>query len=44
MLRTADPELAEAVEALAPMLLGRAEARDDAQNAVAEIEELLGTA
>ena len=44
MLRSADPELADAVEALAPMLLGRAEARDDGQRAIAEIEELLGTA
>jgi len=41
LLRSSDPELADAVEALAPMLLGRAEARDDAQRAVAEVEELL---
>ena len=41
LLRTSDPELADAVEALAPMLLGRAEARDDGQRAVAEVEELL---
>jgi hypothetical protein len=44
MLRSADPELADAVEALAPMLLGRAEARDAAQRAVAEVEEILGVA
>ena len=42
LLRGNDPELADAVEALAPMLLGRAEARDDAQRAVAEVEGLLG--
>jgi hypothetical protein len=41
LLRTSDPELADAVESLAPMLLGRAEARDDAQHAIAEAEELL---
>ncbi len=41
LLRTTDPELADAVEALAPMLLGRAEARDDAQRAVTAVEELL---
>lgn len=42
MLRGADPELADAVEALAPMLLSRAEARDTAERAVAEVESLLG--
>jgi len=42
MLRGADPELADAVEALAPMLLSRAEARDTAERAVAEAEALLG--
>lgn len=41
LLRSSDPELADAVEALAPMLLGRAEARDEAQLAVAEVEDLL---
>jgi len=41
LLRGTDPELADAVEAIAPMLLGRAEARDEAQRAVAEAEELL---
>jgi hypothetical protein len=42
MLRGADPELADAVESLAPMLLSRAEARDVAERAVAEAEALLG--
>ena len=42
MLRGADPELADAVEALAPMLLSRAEARDTAERAVAEAQALLG--
>ncbi len=41
-LRTADPELAGAVEALAPMLLGRAVARTEGQLAVAAIQDLLG--
>jgi hypothetical protein len=41
LLRSSDPELADAVEALAPMLLGRAEALDDARHAVAEAEDLL---
>ena len=42
MLRGTDTELADAVEALAPMLLSRAEARDTAERAVAEVETLLG--
>jgi hypothetical protein len=42
LLRAADPELADAVEALAPMLLSRAEARDVAERAVAEAQALLG--
>jgi len=42
MLRGNDPELADAVEALAPMLLSRAEARDTAERAVAEAQTLLG--
>ena len=41
LLRTSDPELADAVEALAPMLLSRAEARDDARRAIAEAQDLL---
>ena len=42
MLRGEDPELADAVEALAPMLLSRAESRDVAQRAVTEAQVLLG--
>lgn len=40
-LRAADPELADAIEALAPMLLGRAEVREEAGAAIAAIEALL---
>ncbi len=40
-LRGSDPELAEAIEQLAPMLLGRAEALQDAVEAIAAIQELL---
>jgi hypothetical protein len=40
-LRSADPELAEAVEALAPMIYGRARAAKDAVSAIAAIEEML---
>lgn len=37
-----DEELAEAVEALGPMLLGRANARDDAERAIGSVERMLG--
>jgi hypothetical protein len=37
-----DPELAAAIEALAPMLLGRAEVREVAHAAIASVEALLG--
>ncbi|MDZ7729508.1 MAG: hypothetical protein U5Q44_15665 [Dehalococcoidia bacterium] len=37
-----DEELAEAVETLGPMLLGRAQARDDASRAIGSIERMLG--
>lgn len=40
-LRTHDPELADAIEALAPMLLGRAHGRAQAAAALAAVEELL---
>jgi hypothetical protein len=40
-LRRADPELAEAVEALSMLLLGRAETRETARAALAALEELL---
>lgn len=40
-LRGADPELADAIEALAPMLLGRAEVREEAGAAIEAIEALL---
>jgi hypothetical protein len=40
-LRSADPELAGAVEALAPMIYGRARAARDAASAIAAIEEML---
>ncbi|MXY36987.1 MAG: hypothetical protein F4Y54_09555 [Dehalococcoidia bacterium] len=36
-----DPELARAIEALAPLLLNRAEARDQREAAVAAVELLL---
>jgi hypothetical protein len=42
LLRGTDTELADAVEALAPMLLSRAEARDTAERAVTEVETLFG--
>ncbi len=38
----ADPELARVIEALAPMLLGHIEVREEARDAVAAIEALLG--
>jgi len=40
-LRATDPELADAVEAVSPMLLGRAEAHEDARLAIVELERLL---
>jgi hypothetical protein len=39
-LRERDPELADVIEALAPVLLSRAEGREDALKAVAEVESL----
>ena len=40
-LRGGDAELADAVEAVAQVLLGRAESREDARAALAELEKLL---
>lgn len=40
-LRSADPELAEAVEALSVLLLGRAETRETARAAISALEDLL---
>lgn len=40
-LRVETPELADAVEALAPLLLGRAAVREEAGAAIAAIEALL---
>jgi hypothetical protein len=40
-LRTDDPELATVIEAIAPMLLGRTEARADGEAAVRWVEQLL---
>lgn len=37
-----DAELASVIEALAPMLLGRIEVREDAREAIATIEAMLG--
>ena len=41
-LRKRDAELADIVEALSPVFLARAEARDEAQCALAEVETLFG--
>lgn len=41
LLRRRDDELAEMVESVAPVLLARAEARDEARQALALIESLL---
>ena len=41
LLRSSDPELAATVEAIAPMLLSRAESRENARKAVKAVEELL---
>lgn len=38
----ADPDLARVIEALAPMLLGTIEVREEAQEAIATIEAFLG--
>ena len=40
LLRARDAELADAVEALSPMLLGRAQARDDADSAIRSIQAM----
>ncbi len=40
-LRGTDPELADAIEQIAPMLLGRAEALQEGAEAIAAVEELL---
>ena len=42
LLRRDDPELADAIEAIAPMLLGRAQAQEDAQAALDAVRALLG--
>jgi hypothetical protein len=41
MLRGHDPELADAVEAIAPMLLGRAHAKQEGGEAVDAVEAML---
>ena len=40
-LRRSDPELADAIDAIAPMLLARLEAREVSASAIAAVEELL---
>lgn len=40
-LRRADPELADTIEAIAPMLLARLECREESSHAVAAAERLL---
>lgn len=40
-LQVDDPELSEAVEAISPMLLGRARAREESNDAIRELEQLL---
>ncbi len=42
-LRRDDPELADAIEAIAPMLLGRAQAREEAQAAVDAVSALFAS-
>lgn len=42
-LRAHDPELADAIEAIAPMLLGRAEVREASEAAISAVEALLRT-
>lgn len=41
-MRRHDPELADAVEALSPMILGRVRSREDAARALVEVQRLLG--
>lgn len=41
-LRSADPELARAIEAIAPMLLGRVEAHEEGLAAIVAVQALLG--
>ena len=41
LLRSRDPELADAIEALAPMLYGRHRAQGDALAAIDEVERLI---
>ena len=40
-LRKADPELARAIEAIAPMLLGRVESQEEGRAAIEAVEALL---
>lgn len=40
-LRRHDPELADTIDAIAPMLLARFDAREESQHAIAEVEEML---
>jgi hypothetical protein len=42
LMRRHDSELADTVEALSPMLLGRVRSREDAARALAEVQRLLG--
>lgn len=42
LLRRDDPELADAIESIAPMLLGRAQAQEDARAALDAVNALLG--
>ena len=42
LLRRDDPELADAIEAIAPMLLGRAQVQDEARAAVDAVNALFG--
>ena len=42
LLRRDDPELADAIEAIAPMLLGRAQVQEEAQAALDAVAALLG--
>lgn len=41
-LRRTDPELAEVIEALAPMLLGHIEMHEEARSVISSVEALLG--
>ncbi len=43
LLRARDAETADMVEALAPVLLGRAEARDEGRSALDEVAQILGS-